>query len=678
MIQNYDKKEIRKTIQQFKPDNKLFEIRLLHTGNKKTASGYFTDADKLIFALSKFNTSNYQFYFTLNSIKPECYSREQHDCFLENRQTTTGNDVTVYNWLFIDLDPVRAAGISSSNEELQLAYNLAKKVARYMHELGFYEPVKAVSGNGAHLLYRIGLANTDENKALIKQCLAVLANLFNTDKVKIDQANIDANRICKLYGTLASKGANTPERPHRMSRLIGDVKEIAKNDKAFLEKLASQLPQAEPVKPNRYNNYNPSQFDLTDFMAKYGLTGKSSSGIDCTIYSLDECPFDASHRNGDSKIFHYSNGAIAFKCHHNSCSGYKWQDVRLKYEPDAYERNSADDRIENGWKQHNRDKQNAIPQIQFDLPMFRNAQDIYADEEPEHEYVKTGIAVIDSKLHGLEKTAVSVISGLRASGKSTVLGQVMLNAVNDGNNVICYSGELNNKKYLSWLIRQCAGKTNIEKSKQYDNYYVVKKEIIPKILSWFGNHFWLYDNRHGNNFMQIANCLRQEIVSKKADLCVIDNLMALDLSNFGSDKYDAQTKFVWELKSIAQETNCHIIFVAHPKKASGFLRLDDISGTGNIGNIVDNAFIVHRNNNDFKRLSAEMFKWKTDNPVYQGTNVIEIAKDRENGLQDEFITLFYDEPTKRMLNNQVENVVYSWDSEQKDDFIQADELEIPF
>ena len=165
----------------------------------------------------------------------------------------------------------------------------------------------------------------------------------------------------------------------------------------------------------------------------------------------------------------------------------------------------------------------------------------------------------------------------------------------------------------------------------------------------------------------------------KADLCIIDNLMALDLSEYNRDKYDAQTEFVWALKNLAEITNTHIIFVAHPKKVNGFIRLNDISGSGNIGNIVDNAFLVHRNNRDFKNGYKEMFDHEPDKDGITDdvTNVIEIAKDREYGTQDEFISLYFEKDSKRLKNDPAEYITYGWD---KDDngFMDAVDGDIPY
>lgn len=661
--------EIRKTIKTLKPNGEPFEIRIISSGQQKPLSGYFQDAETL---LKKFQTVNLQdcnVYITLNQINPACMSRSQHEKFLRAKVTTSDSDIDYYRWLFVDLDPVRMSDTSSSDAELKAAEQLAAKVCAYMDALGFEKPVKALSGNGCHLLYGIWLENTPENRDLIQQCLQVLADMFDTDQVKIDTTNYNPARICKLHGTVAQKGADTPERPHRLSRIFSKYP-VKGTSREFLEKLASQLPRPEQTQ-KKTNSGGSGSFDLETFLAQHELTYTKRQGDRAVIYSLDHCPFDHNHTNGDSKIFLYPNGAIAFKCHHNSCAGKKWQDVRKLFEPDAYDRPPIDTHIEDGWREHNRNKQQqevTPPDKLLDTnEMFRTMEQILEDPEPKHEFVRCGIKVIDASMGGLEKTGVSVISGLRASGKSTLIGQIILQAINDRHNVVCYSGELNNHKYIDWLMRQAAGKTNVIQSAEFRNVYDVPKKIQKKISDWSGECFWLYNNRYGNKFSQMITFLQQKIIDCHADICIIDNLMALDISDYANrDKYEAQTNFVWALKNLAEVTNTHIIFVAHPRKANGFLRLSDISGSGNISNIVDNAFIIHRWNKDFENGYRDYFKEDAEKDIPKCTNVIEIAKDREGGMQDEFIPLWYEESTKRLRNSPDEHVVYGWDdSEQK-------------
>ena len=659
--------ELRKAIQVLKPNNQLFEVRII--GQQKPISGYFKDADTLIAALDMVDVRNTNLYMTINQVNESCFARKQSERFMKGTNTTNDTEIDGYKFLFVDIDPKRPTGISSSNAEYKASCNKASRVCKYMESLGFEKPIKAISGNGAHLLYRVNLKNDEGNRRLVEKCLKALALLFDDDVVSIDTSNFNPSRICKLYGTLAQKGANTEERPHRMSRIIDCPSELRVTDRLYLEKLANEYPEEEKPKPARYNNYNPSEFNVEDWLRKYNIGYREDSWRDgCKKLILDNCPFNHQHKAPDSMVLVQANGAIGFKCLHNSCQGKTWQDFRLMYEPDAYNRSIGDERIEAGWRMHNREKADGEVlykpiEVEIDSePMFENMQMILGKPDKEADYIPTGYTVLDKKMRGLQKGAISVVSGLRGSAKSTWISNISLNAINKGHTVICYSGELSDKKFANWMLLQAAGKHQVVSSKKFENYYIVPNKVKSEIAKWMGDKFWLYNNKYGNDFSQISSKLVDEIKKHEADLVILDNLMALNLEAYDKDKYEAQTKFVQTLKNIAELCEVHIIFVAHPRKAMGFLRLDDISGSGNISNYVDNAFIVHRKNNDFVRLTKQMFGWKESHEVYQDnvTNVIEICKDRENGNQDVFIPMYYEKETKRLKNTPVETIAYSW------------------
>ena len=673
--------EVRKAIEQLYPGGELFEVRIISSDKKKKpASGYFKSADDLLKAFNIYDLRNTNVYISLHQIQTALFSRQQSNRFVAGANTTNDFEISGYKWLFVDLDPERPSGISSSNEELQKSFELAKKVKSFLSNYGFSEPVRAVSGNGAHLLYRINLANTDENKELLEKCLKALSMLFDTDDVKVDTTNFNQSRVCKLYGTMAQKGADTPERPHRMSRLIGDVIDAQPTDKAYLEKLAAELPQEEIVKPSSYNNYNPGHFDIEEWLDRYGLKYNAKPWNGGIKYILDECPFDHSHKAPDSMVTKMASGAIGFKCLHNHCQNYHWRDLRLKFEPDAYEYNDNDRRIEEGYLRHNRERQEAIPALisEDDSPIFQTAQMILDKAYPDPEYIKTGINKIDKALNGLEKGKITVISGLRAAAKSTILSEIMLNSIEYGNTVVCYSGELTDKSFMNWMYLQAAGKQYIKPSARFQNGYYVEDDVKKQIAAWMGEHLWLYNNNKSNKPEELLSGIYKKCIESKADLIIIDNLMAVDVKELNrSNELEAQTSFMWKLKGIAQRCNAHVILVAHPRKAMGFLRLDDIAGTGNIGNIIDNAFIIHRNNVDFRDKAATILKAVgADWMIKDGsnvTNVLEIAKDREHGTCDVFVDLYYEPESKRLKNYAAESITYGWES----GFVSAQE-EIPF
>jgi archaellum biogenesis ATPase FlaH len=444
-----------------------------------------------------------------------------------------------------------------------------------------------------------------------------------------------------------------------MSKIISVPSELKATDIKYLQKLCSLYPK-EPDKPNRYNNYSPRDFNLEEWMDKHGLHYRRSGYAGGTKYILDCCPFDSNHKKKDACIFRSSSGAIGFHCFHNSCADKTWKDVRILFEPDAYEKRwQEDDR--RMYKSYNRDRKPELKKIveQDGKPVFYTAMDVFNLPQIRETFIRTGIETLDSRTRGLQKSRISLVSGLRGSAKSTLLSQWILDAVDAGNNVGCFSGELTERNFMRWMNQQAAGKAYVEPSK-YPGYYNVPKQHMKSIAEWLGGHFWLYNNEYGNNFSAVMEKFESLVEEKKLDMLVLDNLMAFDIGSLSEQKFEAQTKFVLRLADLAKRKNIHILFVAHPRKAMGFLRLDDISGSADLANAVDYAFIVHRNNNDFQRLSNAMFGWKADNEVYSGTNVIEVAKDRDGGTQDLFIPLWYEAESKRLKNSLTENKLYGW------------------
>ena len=658
----YDEAEIRKALAVLKPNDEIFEIRILGAA-KKNYSGYFRDVDIMLDELKKIDLKGANVYFSVNSVNEACYDRQQRDKLIQySKATTSDNDICAYDYIMIDLDPRRPTDTSSTNEQVQLAKDLGNKIYQFLRGIGFEQPVFGYSGNGVHLLYKIALKNCDDNKFLIKRALETLSLLFDTDDVQVDTTTFNPSRICKLYGTLAQKGSNTAKRPHRMSYILNGPEQINVTDIEYIRKLVGYYP-VELEKPQKYNNYNPREFDLEEWIEKYHLGYRKTTFNGGTKYILDCCPFDPNHKGKDAALFKMNNGAIGFHCFHNSCADKTWRDVRLLFEPDAYEqREQYEQKIK--YESFNRDK----PPVQHieekeNEPIFETALQILQRKEPPKTYIKTGLEVFDQKTGGLIKGQVSLLSGLRGSAKTTILNQICLNALDAGNRTAVFSGELSATRFMNWLYRQAAGKAYVKANTRFENSYYVEEKTQQKIAQWLGENFYLYNNKYGNDFNAMMEQFERIIKEKMIDLLVLDNLMAFNIKSLSDNKFDAQSEFILALHRMAEEYNIHIIFVAHPRKSFGFLRLDDVSGSADLANAVDNALIIHRNNKDFQAKTAQMFGWKQDNEIYLATNVVEICKERENGLQDVFIPLYFEVETKRLKNDFAENVIYGWNTE---------------
>jgi hypothetical protein len=120
----------------------------------------------------------------------------------------------------IDCDPVHPSGISATDAEHVAGLARAREIRETLKAAGWPDPIEGDGGNSGHLLYPIDLPNDDESRALLQQCLQALAFRFDDEAVSVDQSNFNAGRLWKLYGTVARKGDDTSERPHRLSRII--------------------------------------------------------------------------------------------------------------------------------------------------------------------------------------------------------------------------------------------------------------------------------------------------------------------------------------------------------------------------------------------------------------------------------------------------------------------------
>ena len=278
----------------------------------------------------------------------------------------------------------------------------------------------------------------------------------------------------------------------------------------------------------------------------------------------------------------------------------------------------------------------------------------------EKTFIKSGCNDLDNAIKGFILGELSVWSGSNSSAKSTYLNQVALESIEQGYKVAIFSGELTDKRLMNWIILNACGKNGLIYNKE-KGYSFVGNVYKEKILRWLDNKLFIYDNSYGNDAKEIIQSVENCITKNGVKVLILDNLMSMNLSKYGEQKYDVQTKLMTELSELAKRLNVHIHFVCHPRKSTAFLRKIDISGSSDLTNIADNVFIMHRVNKDFQRLTKEMFKWNDDNPIYQFSNVIEICKNREYGIQDAFAGLYFEVETKRLLNKKDEVKKYGWE-----------------
>jgi len=206
-------------------------------GGSGVVYGYFDNPDDFGVAAEALEQARAPgIYFVLNPVLPDLLARACNRLKAAGQKSpqTADKDILCIRWLPVDLDPDRPSGISSSQAELDAAISVRNKIGQWMKkkwDLPAGAGVPAVSGNGAHLCYRLpdlplerrDNPSEDPNVQMIKHALVALHQEFSRDGqgVQVDLKVYNPARIWKLYGTTARKGDHISARPHRKSYIEG-------------------------------------------------------------------------------------------------------------------------------------------------------------------------------------------------------------------------------------------------------------------------------------------------------------------------------------------------------------------------------------------------------------------------------------------------------------------------
>ncbi len=196
------------------------EVRGFHyEGRDKLRRKFFStdeydSLDEFKSAVERFslaiNEDGFNAYITLNPIRSDSDSQYASD-----------SDIELRDLLLIDIDRAGGTKQPASESELLKSELLASEVSQFLHNKGWGEPVRVMSGNGYHLYYRLDcLPNDNDTSRLLKKLLIILADLFDNDEAKIDRVVYNASRITKIPGTIMRKGIESDGRPFRMSRVL--------------------------------------------------------------------------------------------------------------------------------------------------------------------------------------------------------------------------------------------------------------------------------------------------------------------------------------------------------------------------------------------------------------------------------------------------------------------------
>lgn len=230
---------------------------------------------------------------------------------------------------------------------------------------------------------------------------------------------------------------------------------------------------------------------------------------------------------------------------------------------------------------------------------------------------------------------VSLWPGVNGHGKSLATDMVVSWLI-CGTKCLIASMEMKPAATLERMLRQCSG-GDMPGAKFADWWF-----------EWTDGRLWLYDQTDTVAPDRIVGMVHYAAKELEVKHVVIDSLMKCGIRGQSDAQYAGQRDFVDRLAWKAKALNCHIHLVHHMRKGEKeSIRPDkfDIKGAGEIADMVDNIFIVHRN----KRKEAALEK-KEQVDHYEPDTTITCAKQR-NGEWEGTVNLYWHGPSQQLVSN---------------------------
>lgn len=199
-----------------------------------------------------------------------------------------------------------------------------------------------------------------------------------------------------------------------------------------------------------------------------------------------------------------------------------------------------------------------------------------------------GLSLPWPKTHGkvlLRHGKLAVWAGWSRHGKTQMLKQVMLHGIREGEKVLVASMEEEVIEVWTDMATMACGTLE------------PRKREIDRFVEFIRGKLWLYDQQGQVDSRRIQAVIRYAAAELGVTHAVIDSLMMLAVDR---DDYEAQARFVGELKATAKDTGCCVHLVAHMRKREGkggedaIGTLHDIAGGHEIASKADSVLIPWR------------------------------------------------------------------------------------
>lgn len=347
-IETDHREDIKTSLKFYHPPGNTFEIRIKGSKVNKSAmwdnqwitgpvSGYFNDyeaaTDAIIRAEQELQPE--LIMVSINSCPDDCLARAKNR-FRPDCPALKDTDIPFIDTIVLDFDTTRSVtGVSATDAEKEMSRNRVMQFVDQAIAAGLPEPLVADSGNGYHVTMKVPHLQVDQGKELVRTFTQFVADHYSDDFVKVDTSVCSPAHLVRVIGTMNKKGEDMADRPHRRSRIISLPQNIQPIPIERLVAIANQHSSNKEQEavlistPARIGTHQPSKFDLSAYLLKYGVPiTKTVPHGDAILHVLQRCLFNPSHGLSEAAIGQREDGTLFYQCFHDSCQGHRWHDVK--------------------------------------------------------------------------------------------------------------------------------------------------------------------------------------------------------------------------------------------------------------------------------------------------------------------------------------------------------------